>query len=697
MKRTIYCLTFPVLAALMFASCDKNAALEETETGTPQRMLVVPSMAGKTTGITQTSDISTFMLKISDAKQARYNYYVAMKHENGKWKSYSVDGEGNLGEEIQMLWSNANSPVTAAAIFNDGKCFKESSFDEFTVTVNEDQSTEENLKKSDILYMNPVTASPTDHNDGSVDVTFDHLLSKLHITIKLDDEFNKEPGTATNPIESVNVNGFSSGKIFTIYGDGQWATGPQEKMISIKACPVGYTPGELGKTKAVAEYECLVAPDRVSSSFKVRININGKGYEWVSESENAFAPSHSYELPLKVGKGMVELTSPITVSEWSDDSLPDGDTDAETFVVWDGTVSDQDSIQGTGTEADPYLITSGADLACIALAINSGVVGKFSYKAYYRLSENIDLAGIEWTPIGYEKNYQGNSFNGVFDGNGKTIRSLKVDMSGTEKSAGLFGSVASATIKDLTIVDADVTGDIMAGILAGTITQLGGSGQPEVTNCHVSGKVSTSNNGTEKFGGLFGAANYLIANNCTADVTIVGVACSGAFAGSSFICDYSNCTARGSVSGTWATGGFSGAIEYGSYVEYCISYADVVATDWNCGGFVGYFAGENENNTAVAEGCKAYGTVTSDLNMSVHHAGGFAGYMGYAEAQNCTSAGGVKVTYLQDGSQAGTFLGFDAGYAKTEKCSYISAKNKQNLNAIGNTAEATSSHDITAR
>ena len=57
----------------------------------------------------------------------------------------------------------------------------------------------------------------------------------------------------------------------------------------------------------------------------------------------------------------------------------------------------------------------------------------------------------------------------------------------------------------------------------------------------------------------------------------------------------------------------------------------------------------------------------------------------------------MKVTYLQDGSQAGTFLGFDAGYAKTEKCSYISAKNKQNLNAIGNTAEATSSHDITAR
>lgn len=700
MKKTIYCLTFPVLAVLGFAACDKTAALEETETGTPQRMHVIPSMAAQAAGITQESEIGTFMLKISGAKQDRYNYYVAMKKENGTWKSYSVDGEGNIGNEIQMLWSDASSPVTAAAIFHDGKCVKESAFDEFIVKIDEDQSTEEKLKKNDILYMTPFTARPTDHSDGGVDVEFSHLLAKIHITITLDDEFNKEPGTAVNPVESVTVNDIDSGKAYYICEGtvGLWGTPYPIEKVSIKACPVGYTPGELGRVKAVTEYECLITPDRIGSGyFKVRISINGKEYEWASESDNIFKSNHSYELPLKVGKGMVELASPITVTEWSEDTLPDGGTDEDTFAVWDGTVTGEDDIQGTGTETDPYIISSGADLACIAKAINSGVVGKFSYSKHYLLTRNIDLAGIAWTPVGYQKNYMGNSFVGVFDGNGKTIRNLKVDMSGTEQSAGLFGSVNSAKIKDLTITDADVTGDLKVGILAGTITQGGGSGKPEVTNCHVSGKVSKSDSGEGGFGGLFGDANYVTANNCTADVTIDGRQCSGAFAGISFICDYTNCTVRGSVSGVWSTGGFSGAITYGGYVEDCISYANVTATDWNCGGFVGYFAGENESNAPVAEGCKAYGTVTSNLDMSVHHAGGFAGYMSYAEAQNCIAGGEVKLTYPKENSQAGTFLGFDEGYAKTEMCSYISANNKLNLNTIGNTAETTSSHDITAR
>lgn len=705
MKKTIYCLTFPVLAVLGFAACDKTAALEETETGTPQRMHVIPSMSAQAAGITQESEISTFMLKISGAKQSRYNYYVAMKKENGAWKSYSVDGEGNIGDEIQMLWSDASSPVTAAAIFHDGKCFKESAFDEFIVKIDEDQSTEEKLKKNDILYMTPFTARPTDHSDGGVAVEFSHLLAKIHITVTLDDEFNKEPGTAVNPVESVTVDGIDSGKAYYICEgtSGLWGVPYTIEKVSIKACPVGYTPGELGRVKAVTEYECLITPDKISSGyFKVRISINGKEYEWASESDNSFKSNHSYELPLKVGKGMVELASPITVTEWSEGMLPDGGTDEDTFAVWDGTVTGEDDIQGTGTETDPYIISSGADLACIAKAINSGVVGKFSYSKHYLLTRNIDLAGIAWTPVGYQKNYMGNSFVGVFDGNGKTIRNLKVDMSGTEQSAGLFGSVNSAKIKDLTITDADVTGDLMVGILAGTITQGGGSGKPEVTNCHVSGKVSKTSfesNYSGSFGGLFGEASYTTASNCTADVTVVGRQCSGAFVGYSFICDYTNCTARGSVSGSWATGGFSGSIEYRGYVEDCISYADVTASNWNCGGFVGYFAGENEIDAPVAESCKAYGTVTSDWdwNHEEHHAGGFAGFMGYAEAQNCIAGGEVKITYFYDDSQAGTFLGFDNGYAKTGMCSYISAKNTLNLKAIGSAVKATSSHGITAR
>lgn len=42
------------------------------------------------------------------------------------------------------------------------------------------------------------------------------------------------------------------------------------------------------------------------------------------------------------------------------------------------------------------------------------------------LSADINMAGKEWTPIGTDEN---NSYNGTFDGNGKTITGLTVNQS----------------------------------------------------------------------------------------------------------------------------------------------------------------------------------------------------------------------------------------------------------------------------
>ncbi|MDD2972145.1 MAG: carbohydrate-binding domain-containing protein, partial [Lachnospiraceae bacterium] len=85
--------------------------------------------------------------------------------------------------------------------------------------------------------------------------------------------------------------------------------------------------------------------------------------------------------------------------------------------------------KGEGTEASPYEISTAKELADLAAAVNNGKADYIS--AHYKLMNNLDLSGIaSWTPIGTY--VIGNAeatkpFKGTFDGNGKTIRNLKIN------------------------------------------------------------------------------------------------------------------------------------------------------------------------------------------------------------------------------------------------------------------------------
>ena len=69
-------------------------------------------------------------------------------------------------------------------------------------------------------------------------------------------------------------------------------------------------------------------------------------------------------------------------------------------------------------------------------AVNSNLGGS------YRLIADIDLSGINFIPLG-----DGNSFDGLFNGNGFTIRNLTLDLPASN-DLGLFG-VNSGTIEYL--------------------------------------------------------------------------------------------------------------------------------------------------------------------------------------------------------------------------------------------------------
>lgn len=111
---------------------------------------------------------------------------------------------------------------------------------------------------------------------------------------------------------------------------------------------------------------------------------------------------------------------------------------------------------GSGTEADPYLISNAEELTWISE--NSS-----SWNSHFMQTADIDASTIlDWSRIGVSRD---NSFTGVYDGGYHTIYDLNINIP-TSHNVGLFG-VLSGTVQKLVIKDATVLGRSSTGILAG--------------------------------------------------------------------------------------------------------------------------------------------------------------------------------------------------------------------------------------
>ena len=125
-------------------------------------------------------------------------------------------------------------------------------------------------------------------------------------------------------------------------------------------------------------------------------------------------------------------------------------------------------LQGEGTEENPYLLYTRADLFCVNNDVN----------ASYKLMGDIDLEKQEFTPVG---NAEAGTFAGTFDGNGYTISNLKVS---SGKYAALFGC-NEGTVKNIVLKNIDVSGTRYA---AGVVAENAEAGI--IADCKVlSGKV----------------------------------------------------------------------------------------------------------------------------------------------------------------------------------------------------------------
>lgn len=127
-----------------------------------------------------------------------------------------------------------------------------------------------------------------------------------------------------------------------------------------------------------------------------------------------------------------------------------------------------------------YQIGTPSELLWFADRVNGGSGNQDAV-----LTNDIDMTGVKWTPIGTKDS----AFKGEFDGRGHVITNLNVNDPSLEY-AGLFGYVSKfsnpATIKNL-----GVFGEFSGGEYVGGIA--GYSENSEITNCFFIGTVSGTN------------------------------------------------------------------------------------------------------------------------------------------------------------------------------------------------------------
>ncbi|OOV53063.1 hypothetical protein B1A67_00600 [Clostridium botulinum D/C] len=218
---------------------------------------------------------------------------------------------------------------------------------------------------------------------------------------------------------------------------------------------------------------------------------------------------------------------------------------------------------GDGSVSNPYLIEDAFDLDKVRDNLN----------ASYKLTNDIDLnvkpfnEGEGWKPIGA---YITNGFKGNFDGNEHCIKNLRKYGS---YNGGIFSAITDSNIKNLGIIDVNITEGFQSSPLAGECKN------SNVTNCFASGVIDVED---IKCGGLLGeliTGNIL---NCFSSCNVKGKECVGGLIGYIYQQNFTikNCYSTGKVASTQneSYGGLIGRNNYHKYDAIINSYWDIATS-----------------------------------------------------------------------------------------------------------------------
>ena len=523
-----------------------------------------------------------------------------------------------------------------------------------------DQDTKDKLATADYMEgVQNLTSIPSDQT-LSIGLERKNVLVKIKI-LKYNDEYNEE----TDEIRAFKIGGKknASGSFDFMVG----APLLQDKDGNVV---------ETGNGKVGYTYSAIVSPNAKGENSDGRfVNLDvyrdgqtltgGTGI-WVNGIPELIA-GKSYTFELIVGKNTVKVGG-VSLNDWTTgDEIDNGET--EGLYPWDGTVASGFG-GGTGAQNDPYLISTSAQLAYLAQQVNGGT----SYAGtYFRQTEDFDLAGIKWTPIG-----SGNHpFKGHFDGDNHEIFRLNADIN-LAMYGGLFGYISSGSVKNVKVRSGLVKSS--NACVGGIVGELNGS---QMENCTASVNVS----GRESVGGLVGRLSsgsnvsdcHFLSGEITGAVNNIGgivgkVTCGNNASARSTV---DRCSVNASVTGFRDVGGLCGWSVDGDHTFLgCTMKGSVTVTYEKGGGLAGHIGSKGE-----FVGCRFEGSIhkRDDIpqtgiaigydECSENATAGvtFSGCECIIDAQTNTSLNGEKVGYIK-------YKSADNEKVRADNCDYSDIK-----------------------
>lgn len=305
MRTKLYMIALAAISMILGSCSESNSDFSQDYLAdTPIKLNVSVDEPRTRAGYSDEDKPTGFVLEVRHDiyRYDKYNYLVWAKKVGDSWKTYKLDEEtfGGTDEEVTMLWANMNDKVSVAAFTNLG-----------TITIPTDQTSDDQLKEADVLYMPFTQYSPT---KDDITVKLQHAMSKINLTIELGSEFEFTEDICKK-ITDVKIDGSSvsgdlaSGGINNAYGDPTPIT-----PLYTDETPFSKEAGTI--TKASATYEAILIPQTIASGkFTVSFKVDSKLYEWTYNKELTLDPTTAYTLKLIAGDDKVQPVS-FSVAPW---------------------------------------------------------------------------------------------------------------------------------------------------------------------------------------------------------------------------------------------------------------------------------------------------------------------------------------------------------------------------------------------
>lgn len=295
------------------------------------------------------------------------------------------------------------------------------------------------------------------------------------------------------------------------------------------------------------------------------------------------------------------------------------------------TVTDSGFAGGSGSDSDPYQVSSKEHLDLVRLHLDK----------HFRQTADIDLGGENWLPIGYITGQEEvpEDFTGSFDGYGFVIENLTIDRE-DQDFIGLFARLdEGGAFMTVTLTDVTITGNTRVGALVGD-----SHNNTTIVDSYSTGTVS----GEEYVGGLLGYHYMGLIEGCSSEADVTGDEYVGGLIGMSQESMIMDSHASGRIEGSYNVGGLVGYLDEGMIID---SYAtgEVEGDEEDSGG-IGGLVGSVARSTIITS--HATGNVRGDSSV-----GGLAGDSWDSEIIGSFAEGTVSGNY-----SVGGLVGDNDGY-----------------------------------